>query len=260
MPNKFIHDFIVTKNIELNVSHFILELLCPEPLPKINPGQFVEIKVEHSPSTFLRRPFSIHEVNLQNNTIQLLIQKKGEGTRQLSYLKKGDRLNLIYPLGNSFQIVQHEKVLLVGGGCGVAPLLFLARILKENGNEIKILIGAKSKDDILEKEIFERLGKVFITTEDGSEGTRGFVIHHDIWRQTPFMFSKIYTCGPEPMMKAVARLAQLHRVACEVSLEQTMACGLGACLCCVVNTKNGNVCTCTQGPVFLSEELTGWTH
>ncbi|HNQ59674.1 MAG TPA: dihydroorotate dehydrogenase electron transfer subunit [Bacteroidales bacterium] len=260
MPGKFIHDFIVLRNISLNASHFILELLCPIQLPEIFPGQFVEVKVEHSPATFLRRPFSIHEVDRQENYLQLLIQIKGDGTRQLSLLEPGESLNMIYPLGNSFHMVKHEKVLLVGGGCGVAPLLFLARILKENENELYILIGAKTKEDILEKKKFEKFGKVFITTEDGSEGRLGLVIHHGLWRQTPFMADKIYTCGPEPMMKEVARLALIHGINCEVSLEQTMACGLGACLCCVVKTKDGHTCTCTQGPVFDSKELSGWVN
>ncbi len=258
MAKKLFHDFDVVEKRPLNDSHFILALKAPEPLPEIYPGQFVEVRVDGSSHTFLRRPFSVHDVDNNQNILFLLIQRKGEGTNRLSLLQSGDHLNIIYPLGNHFTLVENQDVLLVGGGCGVAPLLFLARRLKEKGNSVTTLMGARTAEGIMEKERFEALGKVEITTEDGSLGTRGFVIHHNLWRRRPFLYQKIYTCGPDPMMRAVGRLAKIHDVSCEVSLEQTMACGLGACLVCVVKTDQGNVCTCTDGPVFDINKLTEW--
>jgi len=258
MSKKVIHDCTVVENRPLNDAHFLLVLRAPDALPAIQPGQFAEVRVDDSPHTFLRRPLSIHDVDYEKNTLTLLVQRKGEGTRRLSLLTQGALLNLVYPLGNHFTLVENQDVLLVGGGCGVAPLLFLARKLHEKGNRVTTLMGARSSDGIMEREKFEALGSVEITTEDGSDGTRGFVIHHRLWRSQPFVFQKIYTCGPDPMMRAVGRLAKIHGTSCEVSLEQTMACGLGACLVCVVKTDHGHVCTCTDGPVFDINELTEW--
>ncbi|MEJ5302931.1 MAG: dihydroorotate dehydrogenase electron transfer subunit [Bacteroidales bacterium] len=258
MSKKLIHDFIVVENRPLNEAHFLLVLEAPAPMPDIQPGQFVEARIDGSPKTFLRRPLSIHDVDYRRNLLTLLVQQKGEGTRHLSRLSSGASLNLVYPLGNHFTLVENQDVLLVGGGCGVAPLLFLARRLFEKGNRITTLMGARSAEGIMEKEKFEAFGAVEITTEDGSMGTRGFVIHHNIWRKRPFAYPRIYTCGPDPMMRAVGRLAKIHDTSCEVSLEQTMACGLGACLVCVVKTNHGHVCTCTDGPVFNINDLTEW--
>ena len=125
---KFVHDLQVVRTIRLNHRHFILELLAPEKFPLILPGQFVQALVKDSPSTFLRRPFSIHSVDYARNSLRLLIQIKGEGTQHLSKLKDGDSLNLVYPLGNSFSLPGPGNVLLVGGGCGVAGE-------KHHGNE-----------------------------------------------------------------------------------------------------------------------------
>lgn len=260
MPTKFIHDFTVIENQTLNTEHFVLKLQCPQPLPDIFPGQFAEVRVDGSPATFLRRPLSIHFADPSSRRIELLVQRKGEGTKTLSGLQPGAILNLVYPLGNRFTLVENQDVLLTGGGCGIAPLLYLASELRKAGNRVTMLMGARNAQGIMEKERFDALADVKITTEDGSLGTKGFVIHHEIWRRQPFPFQRIYTCGPDPMMKAVARLAAIHNIPCEVSLEQTMACGIGACLCCVVKTNHGHVCTCTDGPVFDTRELTEWTE
>ena len=142
---KFLRDLVVTKNVHLNRRHFILELQAPEVLPQFLPGQFVQVLVTDSPSTFLRRPFSIHAFDPQKNTFRLLIQIKGEGTRHLSLLTEGDKLNVMFPLGNSFTLPAGKNVLLVGGGCGVAPLLFLAAWLKEQVPECDHTHGLEEK-------------------------------------------------------------------------------------------------------------------
>ena len=255
---KLVQDLQVVQSIRLNKRHFILELLAPEKFPLILPGQFSQALVKDSPSTFLRRPFSIHSVDYGKNTLRLLIQIKGEGTLHLSRLKEGDSLNLIYPLGNSFSLPNTKDVLLVGGGCGVAPLLFMAQFLNQNHIHPAILLGFRSKEDVSEIEEYSKFGKVMITTEDGTEGEKGRVIDHSIFARQRLDFRKIYCCGPDAMMKAVAKIARMHKTDCEVSLENTMACGFGVCLCCVTPTNKGNERVCVEGPVFNINRLT-WT-
>ncbi|MEI7726535.1 MAG: dihydroorotate dehydrogenase electron transfer subunit [Bacteroidota bacterium] len=247
---KHVQDLLVTKVTSLNKRHFILELLAPEKFPLILPGQFAQVLVENSPSTFLRRPFSIHSVDYQNNTLRLLIQIIGEGTRHLANLKEGDHLNLIYPLGNSFSIPFTKDVLLVGGGAGVAPLLFMSQFLNQRQIRPTILLGFRTKEEVSEIEEYSKFGRVLVTTDDGTEGEKGFVVDHSVFHRERLDFKKIYCCGPEAMMKAVAKIARLHKIECEVSLENTMACGFGVCLCCITPTDKGNERVCVEGPVF----------
>ena len=252
---KFIADFVVVENQRQTYEFVILTLQYPGSLPVMYPGQFVEVKVEGSSETYLRRPLSIHDVDYSNNTLKLLIQEVGEGTRLLSSLRPGDKINLIFPLGSHYSLPSSKNVLLVGGGCGVAPLLFLGRYLKQNGIIPRFLVGARSADQLVELEAYRKLGEVLVTTEDGSRGTKGFVIHHPVMKTYEPDFDWIYTCGPEPMMKVLARYAKDRNIVCEVSLENMMACGIGACLCCVAPTVDGNKCTCTDGPVFNAKYL-----
>ncbi len=254
---KHVQDLQVTQVTRLNKRHFLLDLLAPEKFPLILPGQFVQVLVQGSASTFLRRPFSIHSVDYNKNTLRLLIQVKGEGTRRLADLKAGDHLNLIYPLGNSFSLPFTKDVLLVGGGCGVAPLLFLAQFLNQNNIRPTILLGFRTKEEVSEIETYSRFGKVHVITDDGTEGEKGLVIDHSIFQRERLDFKKIYCCGPDAMMKAVAKIARMHRIECEVSLENTMACGFGVCLCCITPTDKGNERVCMEGPVFNINRL-GW--
>lgn len=255
LPKMFIQDFKLIQNFRLNNKHFILTLLAPEKLPEIFPGQFVQVLVENSPSTFLRRPLSIHSVDYANNTVSLMIQIKGEGTRHLSLLQGGDTLNLIYPLGNYFTIPEQKEVLLVGGGCGVAPLLFLAQTLHDHDIEPDILLGFRTREEVSEIETFSKYGKVRIITDDGTEGEKGLVTDHSIFQKESIPYKKIFCCGPDPMMKAIARIAKIHHIDCEVSLENMMACGFGVCLCCATPTDKGNERVCMEGPVFNTKRL-----
>lgn len=252
---KYIHDFEVVANRGINKDYFVLELKAPQKLESIKPGQFVEIRVDNSPCTFLRRPISIYDIDYKQNTISLLILIAGEGTQALSRLSKGDYVNLIYPLGNSFSIPQTGKVLLIGGGVGVAPLLFLGKSLSENNIQPVFLFGARSHTHLVDLDKFELLGPVYTTTEDGSQGEKGLVTEHSIITGNNWNYEQIYACGPVLMMKAVAQLAERRNTNCEVSLENTMACGFGACLTCVQETVRGNICICVNGPVLNSKEL-----
>lgn len=252
---KYIHDLEIVNNKRLTESYYLLELSYNQPLPEILPGQFAEVLISGTDSVFLRRPLSIHDVDYKNNTLSLLVQIVGKGTKHLANIKIGKTLNVMYPLGKGFQLIKpKERALLIGGGCGIAPLLYLARHLKAKGIDVSILIGVRNKEHIIEVEKYCQYGEVFITTEDGSEGTKGFVVDHPAFNSLN-TYKKIYTCGPEVMLKAIAKRASEVGVECEVSLENTMACGIGACLCCVTETKEGNKCVCTEGPVFNIKEL-----
>lgn len=249
---KYCLDLTVKAVEHLNEKYVLLRLTDNISLPEMLPGQFVEIKVEGSPNTYLRRPISIHYVDRENNELWLLVATIGDGTKAMAALMPGEKMNVVLPLGNGFTIAV-GKTLLVGGGVGVAPLLYAGKAIKELGGEPVFLLGARASKDLLELEKFREVGRVFLTTEDGSEGERGFVTNHSIWHQESF--DRIEVCGPKPMMVAVSRLARELSVPCEVSLENMMACGLGACLCCVEDTVDGHVCVCTEGPVFDIEKL-----
>ena len=222
-------------------------------LPECKPGQFAQLRVDDS-GTFLRRPISIHDV--EGDEISFLVQEVGKGTHWLCSLKEGDILNVVLPLGNGFTINTQGTPMLIGGGVGVAPLLFLGKRLKEQGVKPTFLLGARTKAQLVRLDAFREVGEVLITTEDGSEGERGFVTQHSRFSIFHFPFSIIYTCGPMPMMKAVAKMAREKGIECEASLENRMACGVGACLCCVEELADGhNHCVCTDGPVFNTAEL-----
>lgn len=253
---KYLTDFLVNDVTFLRDDYVLISLAHPEgKMPPCEPGQFVEIAVEGSATTFLRRPISINWCDVDANRLDLLIHVVGDGTRALSHLKKGDHLNCLFPLGHGFTIpAKTSHVLLVGGGVGTAPMLQYGKCLKEHGHQVSFLLGGRSAKDILQLERFEQLGQVYVTTEDETLGEKGFVTNHSVLTQQEF--DQIAACGPKPMMKAVAAFARQHNVCCEVSLENMMACGLGACLCCVEKTVRGNVCVCKEGPVFNINDLT----
>ena len=251
---KRIESLRIVENKRLSKDIFVLELTGTGRIPEMKPGQFVQAKVEGSPGTFLRRPLSIHDVNYSQNTFRLLVQIAGKGTETLSKLRTGDSINLVYPLGNSFSLpLKGERILLTGGGCGIAPLLFLGKYLKSNGFIPDILLGFRSSERIIEYNEYSELGKVFLTTEDGSLGTKGFITDHPVLSAN--RYDVIYCCGPDLMMKAVSKYCKEKNIRCEVSLENLMGCGIGACLCCIVKTVKGNVSACTDGPVFNINDL-----
>lgn len=251
---KYITDFTIIGKRVFNEMYFSLVLQHPDSLPEIAAGQFVEIEVPGNKQVMLRRPISIHDVDTDNNTLTLLVQVVGKGTRTLSTLEKGDKLNLVYPLGHGFSL-EGEKVLLVGGGAGIAPLLHLSKCLTAKGIRPTILLGGRTAELIPVKTDFEPYGTVGYATEDGSLGEKGLVTQHSLFTGN---YDHIYTCGPTPMMKAVARYALEKGIDCEVSLENMMACGIGACLCCVVDSDEGHKCVCKEGPVFNAKRLTNW--
>ena len=251
---KVLVDLTIKEVQHVNANCVLLVMRSETPLPATFPGQFAELRVDNTPSVVLRRPISVHSFDAEKNEIGFLVQVVGDGTRWLASLKSGDKVNTLMPLGNGFTMPAESggRYLLVGGGVGSAPLYYLAEQLKKNGNDFVILIGARSAKDLYRRDAYEALGRVEYTTEDGSLGEKGYVTNHSILAEK---FDRIYTCGPKPMMLAVAKYARENGIACEVSLENKMACGLGACLCCVEDTKEGHKCVCTDGPVFSIDEL-----
>ncbi len=251
---KRIEDLKIVDNKRLNDDFFVLELSGNAKIPEFKPGQFAQVRVDSNKETFLRRPISIHDVDYGKNTFKILIQVVGSGTMALSKLRNGDTLNLVYPLGNSFTLPSlNEKILLVGGGCGIAPLLFLGRYLKIHGFVPDVLLGFRNRARIIEFEEYHTIGNVFVTTEDGSMGENGYVTDHTVLSAR--QYNRIYCCGPDSMMRAIAAYSKKKDIICEVSLENLMACGIGACLCCIVDSVRGNLCTCTDGPIFNVNDL-----
>lgn len=253
---KEIKDFIVVENCCLSPIYSLLKLAPADgaELASVRPGQFVQVSVDGSKTTFLRRPISICRLDRKSNHLWLLVRLAGEGTAALLSLTEGSRLNLILPLGNGFPMPEGAgRILLVGGGVGVAPLLQLGIELAEKGYKPEVLLGARSQSDLLLVDEFRKIGTVHLSTDDGSAGERGVVTLNSAMKSG---WDRIYCCGPAPMMKAVAGVARNIGAECYVSLENMMACGLGACLCCVEKTVKGNVCVCTEGPVFDIKDLT----
>ena len=255
-------DFTVVENRRIH-SDYALLILAPasagidaaDALGGIRPGQFVQVSSAAVPGVMLRRPISINRVEVERGRLWLLVRNAGRATDHMMNLREGDTLNLLLPLGNGFTIPDdaRSEVLLVGGGVGVAPLLQLGVELDRRGFKPQFLLGARSKADLLELDLFEAVGDVYCSTDDGSYGAPGFAAANPVLTQKHF--DMIYCCGPTPMMKSIAAVARGIGASCEVSLENMMACGLGACLCCVEKTVKGNVCVCTEGPVFNIDQL-----
>ncbi len=251
---KKVQEFRVQDITWLNSSSYILRVESSEIIENIEPGNFAELKIPNSSEVFLRRPFSVYDVDYKNNTVSYYIKAIGKGTISLGRLLKGDIVDTIYPLGNSFSVVTDKKTLIIGGGSGIAPFKLLGEKLRSNNNSTTFLFGARTSEEIVLSEVFGKLGEFHCTTEDGSLGEKGLVTGHSIFKEID-KFDIIYTCGPNPMMKAVSDIAQRNNVLCEASLENMMGCGIGACLCCVTPTTRGNECVCTAGPVFNSKDL-----
>lgn len=215
------------------------------------PGQFVQVLV---PGKTLRRPISVCDI--EDDIIRLVFEVRGEGTEILSHTKTGGNINIIAPLGRGFEIDKSQKTVFIGGGIGVPPMLFSAKCCAENATVIN---GFRSSSAMILSEDFEKAGcRLIVTTDDGSFGIHGFVTQPlaEIIDDTDM----ICACGPMPMLRNIAKMAKEHGVPCQVSLEQRMACGIGACLGCAVAVKDENGRetyrhVCKDGPVFNSEEV-----
>jgi len=248
------------KNIEVAPNYYKMVLAAPSIAKAAKPGQFVNILVSEKYEPLLRRPFSIHRV--LDSKIEILFNVIGKGTEILSRKKPTECLDILGPLGNGFSILDTRCSILVAGGMGVAPLVFLAEQLADQrpktiDHRPIVLIGAKTKRHILCEQEFKDLGcEVKIATENGSLGFKGLVT--ELFRQNLKTKNKptmVFSCGPKVMLKEIAKISQKNRIPVQISLEEHMACGIGACFGCVVNTKQGYKRVCKEGPVFNAGDI-----
>ena len=261
---------MINDHRRINPRHFILEIYSPSIANQIKPGQFVMLKVSEENSPLLRRPFSVYKSYSDRHTekekrghLSILYKQVGIGTQKMTLLRKGQKVNLIGPLGNGFTLPplpSSSDVIIIGGGVGIVSLCSLLEPLK--GSRIFIFIGGKTKDDILCVNDFKRTdSKLFIATEDGGLGTQGTVLDLYGARKNKLLRNKIYyiyACGPIPMLKSLAEISISKNLICQVSLESRMGCGFGACWGCVVKTKyqkNIYQRVCQDGPVFPLENI-----
>lgn len=248
-------------NKKIGPSYYRIGIKCHREYSDAQPGQFIMLGFGDQIAPLLRRPFSIHRLVTTDNHgqgIEVLYKVVGTCTKRLSTYEKGDFIDILGPLGNHFLIPDKiGRIFMVAGGVGIAPMVFLASFLQKKGVDLSkcmVFNGGRSKDDLLCEDHFFNLGiSVNTTTDDGSAGKKGFVtniVSPAIKEHRPDM---IYACGPTPMLKAVAQMAEMHAVPCQVSIETMMACGMGACLGCAVESKKDSdkyFHACADGPVF----------
>ncbi len=257
-------DAAVLANTRLSDDYSVLALAAPEIAGLARPGQFVMVKPSRGLDPLLRRPFSIFEILRSADGaptgISILNKRVGAGTRLLYDVERGARIGCLGPLGRPFEPVDPPmRAWMVAGGVGLAPFLTLAEALVARGTPATLFYGARTGAELYYVDTFERLGvRTVLTTEDGSRGTKGLVtapLDESLSALAPGESVKLYVCGPTPMMRAVAKIADTHGHACDVSLEQVMGCGLGGCYSCVVLTRMPDaaphfVRSCLDGPVF----------
>lgn len=246
---KKIFDTEIKSNVEVAENIFCMEIFSPDLAEISKPGQFVEVQI--SDKFTLRRPLGI--ASTKNNCVKIFYRVVGEGTKFLSEKKVGENLNVLGALGNGFDMEVDGKILLVGGGMGLAPLLSVA----EKFEDTEVLIGGKNKSEVIfwYKEFRPLVKNFFVTTDDGSLGRKGFVTELLPSVLELEKYSAVYTCGPEIMMRGVALEVTAREIFCQVSFERRMACGLGACLSCSIDTAHGRKKVCKDGPVFDAREV-----
>ena len=231
---------------------------APDIAKDAKPGQFLEAKVSETGEPFLRRPISIFNIN--GDMIEFIFQVKGRGTELLAEREEGDLIDIMGPLGfGTVKVQEYGKVAIIGGGIGTYPLYELAKELKDKA-DVTMYMGFRNKDLVtLEKEFEEVSNKLVLTTDDGSYKEKGFAINflkEDCKKEKPDM---IFACGPLPMLKAVKEFATQEDIHCQISLEERMGCGIGACLGCAVKVKDGEnfkyLHVCKEGPVFNAKDV-----
>ena len=244
----------VVKTYRISSDVSIITLECPAIAAMANPGNFVNIKVNNTTQPLLRRPFSIHDV--RGTHIDIMVKSIGTGTTLFCDTSEGSTVLVLGPLGNHFNQNSEtfRTAVLVSGGIGTAPMLFLEKKLSAEGREVINLIGGRSQDDLLS----QNLTNCRFATDDGSTGFKGTVV--DLLRsELPDLINegslKVFACGPNPMLKALARFCHEHHLPCEISLESMMGCGIGICYGCSVEVKDPdgsirNILLCREGPVI----------
>ena len=253
---KIQHTLKVLSNKKTGGEYFHLVLEARELAPRIQPGQFIHIKVADGFEPLFRRPFSVYRA--KNGRVEVLYDPVGRGTRILAAKEKGAVVDVLGPLGKPFAVPGKEvqQIVFVAGGIGVAPFLLFSDALKAHKAEKVLLYGGRTKDHTFPLTEFKKNGvKVFVATEDGSVGVKGRVSQLFTKVAADPATTRIFTCGPRAMMAAVQKFAQDAGLKGEASMEEVMACGLGACLGCSIRTTKGYRTVCHDGPVFALDEL-----
>lgn len=244
-------DGTVLSNIKISETYYDMTVYSPKIAGCAKPGQFVNIKC--GDDLLLRRPISICDCDGEN--FRLVYENRGAGTSMLTRLITGDNLDILGPLGNGVFPTSVSRVLLVGGGCGAAPLLFAAK----KNNECSAVLGFRTcKNAVLTDDFYSVCENLLIATDDGTMGASGTVERPVNLLLEKHKFSYIFACGPRPMLKAVSIIAKRHSIPCYVSTEERMACGVGACLCCAIKTKSDKEAyshVCKDGPVFEAGQI-----
>lgn len=261
----------ILSNQEVSPDYYRMKILAPGISDLALPGQFVMFRSQAADEPLLRRPFGIFQTGIlpsdcegmpDKEFVEILYKVVGRGTSIMQELHEGDRVELLGPLGHGFDLnANGRELILVGGGIGLVPLYMLAGELVKT-NKVRLLIGGRSRKDVLMVTEFERLGvETYVSTDDGTLGEEGPVTQVLERKLTKYPDAAVYACGPMPMLEAVHQICRAHKVKLQVSLEAFMACGVGACLGCVVKGAGHSeenpryLCTCKEGPVFDAEDL-----
>lgn len=246
--------YLILSKTAIARNTYSFEILCPEVAEIASAGQFVHIRVE---GFTLRRPVSICGINKNKGTLRIVFEIRGEGTEELSSLNKGDLIDMLAPLGHGFTLnPDFKKVILIGGGIGTPPMLPLAEYYKEKAT---VITGFRSADAVILQNDFISTGaENILCTDDGSLGIHGFVTQPLEKLLNNNNIDMVYACGPMPMLKNIAKICH-EKCRCEISLEERMGCGIGACLVCACRTKKNDeeyfAHVCKEGPVFNAEEV-----
>ena len=260
MSEKFQETVTVVSQKQIGTGIYDLTIQTKEIAAAAKAGQFVSV-YSNDASKLLPRPISLCGIDRKAGTLRLVYRVTGEhtGTEEFSRLQAGDTMKIMGPLGNGFTVEKGRKAFLIGGGIGVPPMLQLAKEMKDAGENFQIVMGYRDAGTFLLDE-FKEQGESFVATEDGSVGTKGNVL--DAIRENHLDADVIYACGPTPMLRALKAYAEEQNMTCYVSMEERMACGIGACLACVCNStdkdahsnvKNKRICK--EGPVFNAKEV-----
>lgn len=255
----------VVGNVRLSERLYLMGVYAPLTAEAIKPGQFVHMTIDNTRGHILRRPFSVYAADPVKGIVDILYQVVGFGTDAMTAWEPGHALDMISPIGRGWRYpAGTEHALLVGGGVGAAPLFMLCKDLVGRRIATDVVLGAQTADDLVCRGRFESLAsdllRLSYATDDGTLGRPGFctsLVEDALaaMSMTESAYDYIAVCGPEPLMKAVARMAADANVICEASLERRMACGIGACLSCVVETRGGKRRACVDGPVFETREI-----
>lgn len=253
---------VITAHEQLSDTQWRLELSAGDIAPMVQPGQFVHLRIPDFEAHVLRRPFSVYQADADAKTIRIVYRVVGEGTARMTQLAVGETVDVIGPVGNGWTLPEEAKrILIIGAGVGAAPVYELAKRAHACGCKTTVVLGAQTQAELVFEQAYRDLGvEVVCATDDGSYGFAGFctdaaleIVAAAEAAGEPFEYCAV--CGPYPVMRIAASFCREHGIACEVSMERRMACGIGACLSCVLDTTSGKKRSCVDGPVFDANEV-----